>query len=75
MGPVLTTESLFGKIPLGDSSYRISRLYAFVVLNKMMLVVSPNKPEHVFSSLNPRDAFLPDGHMLQLHNAVQLISS
>ena len=56
-------------MPLGDSTYRISRFYAFVLLNKPMLVVSPNKPEHVFKRLTPRvHLFCQMVIMLQLHN-------
>ena len=59
-----------GNILLGDSTYRISRFYAFVVLNKTMFVVSPYKPEHVFRSLTPwMRLFCQMVIMLQLHNA------
>ena len=61
---------LNGNIPLGVSTYRISRFYAFVVLNKTMFVVSPNKPEHVFRILTPRVyLFCQMVIMLQQHNA------
>ena len=63
---------LHGNIPLCDSTYRISmyQSYAFVVLNKTMFVVSPNKPEQLFSGLTPRvHLFCQMVTMLQLHNA------
>ena len=45
-------------------------IYAFVVLNKPMFVVSPNKPENVFKSLTPRARlFCQIGIMQQRHNA------
>ena len=66
---------LNANIPLGDSTYKISRFYAFVVLNKTMFVISPNKPEHVFRSLTPRvHLFCQMVIMLQLHNADQPIA-
>ena len=43
--------------------------YAFVVLNKTMFVVSPNKPIHVFRSQTPRvSLFCQMVIMLHLHN-------
>ena len=65
---MLTTE------PLGNSTYRISRFYAFVVLNKKMFVNSPNKPEYVLRSLTPMVRFCQMIILLQLHNADQPIA-
>ena len=64
----------FGNIPLGNSTYRIARFYAFMVLNKTIFVVSANKSEHVFRSLSPRVRFCEMVIMLQLHNADQPIA-